>query len=223
MKKLSIAFCIVVLVALTGCQSAPVEPSVGSNPAITIQVTKPAETTQAALPASQTSPPAAGATSYPAPAQTSIPYPAGTTESSNSPYPAGANPPAPTLTIEPFVFKTSAPGKITLRGIVVVTDIINMPPDLNDAVFLVPMAESGSGPVSIPQFRKGEVPQAEVDERTGEFVLTDIQPGIYAVVILVKNGAQIPARYMEKGNFVILTLTSADIDKTLDLGYLVYP
>ena len=82
---------------------------------------------------------------------------------------------------------------------------------------------SGEGTKTIPPFSVGEVPQADVNEITGEFVFTDIQPGRYAVVVLSQSGAQIPARDYEEGNFAIITIVDKDIDRTVELGYLSFP
>jgi hypothetical protein len=124
-----------------------------------------------------------------------------------------------TPTHTPYAFKTSEPGLVTIHGELLAMDPDNLP-DPDDAIFLVPLPD---GQVTmIPSFEKGEVPQAEVDEVTGEFVFTNIEPGLYAVVILTISNAQIPAR-TEDGSFVILRIEEKDRDKMIDLGHIRIP
>jgi len=93
-------------------------------------------------------------------------------------------------------------------------------PDPNDGIFLVPLRD---GQVTmIPAFTVGEVPQADVDEVTGEFVFTNIESGLYAVVVMTVWNAQIPAR-TEEGNLVILRIEETDRNQTIQLGYIRIP
>ena len=128
----------------------------------------------------------------------------------------------PTLP-EKYIFATSEPGYATVHGVLNVMDPIMMLPDPDDGIFLVPLDMSGGNVVTIPPFTKGDVPQAEVDETTGEFVFTNIDPGRYAVVVLTKSGSQVPAKYLEKGSLVIFTVTKADIGAIVELGQLRLP
>lgn len=130
-------------------------------------------------------------------------------------------PPAPKKP-DPPAFKTSHPGTIAVHGVLLVLDPLTVLPDSNDAIFLVPIP-SGEGITTIPPFKVGEVPQAEVDEATGEFMFTDILPGQYAVVVLEKGGSQIPARVLDSNSLSILTLKESDRDQTVELGYLRFP
>jgi len=125
-------------------------------------------------------------------------------------------------TLEPYTFAESDPGFITLHGLLVVRDPTTMLPSPDDAIFLVQMGE-GEGVSGIPQFTVGEVPQADVDESTGEFMFTNIEPGKYAVVVMTMGGAQIPARSMEDGSYSILTFSTDEIDQTVELGSLSLP
>ena len=90
---------------------------------------------------------------------------------------------------EPFVFPSSEPGGITIHGTLIIKSLMMMPPGLDDAIFLVPLStveQIGT----IPPFTVAEVPQATVDERTFEYLFTDIEPGMYAIVVLTKDGIQ---------------------------------
>lgn len=132
--------------------------------------------------------------------------------------------PAPGIpTMEPYDFASSKGGFITLHGLLVVRDPTSILPGPDDAIFLVPMDAEGEGVTGIPQFTVGEVPQADVDERTGEFVFVDIQPGKYAVVVMTQSGSQIPTRLMEDGTFSIFTFTVDQQDQVVELGSLSLP
>ena len=126
-------------------------------------------------------------------------------------------------TLAPYEFAESEPGFITLAGKLVVRDPTSMLPAPDDSIYLVPVGAEGQGVTGIPQFTPGEVPQADVDERTGEFVFINIEPGKYAVVVITMGGAQIPTRSMEDGNYAINTFTEEDIDQIVELGSLSLP
>lgn len=124
---------------------------------------------------------------------------------------------------EPYEFAQSDPGYITLHGLLVVRDPTSMLPAPDDAVYLVPVGGEGQGVTGIPQFTPGEVPQADVDERTGEFVFVNIEPGKYAIVAITMGGAQIPTRSMDDGNYAIITFLEDEIDQVVELGSLSLP
>ena len=135
-----------------------------------------------------------------------------------------ASTPSPNTTeLESYEFKTSDQGYITLKGYLLVYDPSTTLPDPNDAIFLVPLSGGEDSVASIPSFNVGEVPQADVDERTGDFVFTNIQPGRYAIVVLTMGQAQMPACFIDSGSFAILNITEADIDKTIQLDYIGIP
>ena len=125
--------------------------------------------------------------------------------------------------MEPYDFAVSDAGYITLHGLLVVRDPLSMLPAPDDAIYLVPVGAEGQGVSGIPQFTPGEVPQADVDERTGEFVFINIEPGKYAVVVLTKGGAQIPTRSMEDGSYSIITFSEDSVDQFVELGSLSLP
>lgn len=126
-------------------------------------------------------------------------------------------------TVESYEFAKSKDGYITLHGLLVVLNPTSILPGKDDAIFLVPMDSSGAGVTGIPEFTIGEVPQADVDESTGEFVFLDIQPGKYAVVVTAMGGAQIPTRKMVDGTFAIFTFTAEDENQIIELGSLSVP
>jgi hypothetical protein len=122
---------------------------------------------------------------------------------------------------EPFPFKTSEPGTVAAHGMLLVLDPMTLVPAPDDAIYLVEIPEAGIS--SIPQFEEGTVPQAEVDETTGEFMFTNLVPGHYAVVVVTRGGAQIPSRYFETGNFAIFKVEESQADTVLELGKLSLP
>jgi hypothetical protein len=139
---------------------------------------------------------------------------------SSTPVPNGPNAqPASIQQQEPYHFKSSNPGFVTVEGLLLVIDPNLALPDANDAIFLVPL-NSKEGIVTIPEFVIGEVPQADVDERTGDFRFTNIVPGRYAVVVLTTGGSQIPARFFESGSLAIFNIEESDIDTTIKLDHL---
>jgi hypothetical protein len=93
-------------------------------------------------------------------------------------------------------------------------------PASDDAIYLVPLTGAEGGPSTVPPVEKDKNPQAEVDEVTGDFVFTNIQPGQYAVVVITVGGSEIPVRMYETGNLAIVTVKDTDLGKTIDLGYL---
>jgi len=130
--------------------------------------------------------------------------------------------PVTSPTVEEYTLKKSDPGMITVHGTLLVMDPTVMLPDPNDGIFLVPLS-SGDAISTIPPFVVGEVPQADVDERTGEFVFINLQPGKYAVVVLTRAGAQIPARIYEKDSLAIFDLDESHTDKIFEIDYLSLP
>jgi hypothetical protein len=122
-------------------------------------------------------------------------------------------------TLKPYTMETAKPGTAILHGLLLVRDPLVIRPDSEDAIFLVPLA--GEGVISIPAFVVGEVPRAEVDETTGEFIFRDIKPGNYAIVILTAGGSQTPARFYKDNNFAIIRVKESDLGRTIELDYLV--
>jgi hypothetical protein len=125
--------------------------------------------------------------------------------------------PAPP-TLNPADFKTSQPGTATVHGYLLVTDPMQSRPTPDDGIFLVPLA--GEGVMSIPPFKVGDVPEAEVNEMTGEFSFADIKPGRYAVVVLTVGDAQIPAHLFSNKSIAIVNVKDTDLGKTIELEYI---
>lgn len=130
--------------------------------------------------------------------------------------------PAIQPTLEPYDFATSEPNFATLHGRLIVLDPLSILPGDDDAIFLV--ALDADAPVTtIPSFEEGSVPQADVDERTGEFVFINIPPGRYAVVAVTMNGTQIPVRKMDDQSLAIFDITESDMNQKVELGDVTLP
>jgi len=142
------------------------------------------------------------------------------------PYPEPVTDPTPyeapeTPTMEPYIFRVSVDGTVTVHGVLAVMDPSQALPDPDDGIFLVPLPAS-DGVTMVPTFEIGTVPQADVDERTGEFVFTDIEPGQYIVMVYTLGNAKIPARN-DDGGFAILKISETDRDQTIEVNYLRVP
>jgi hypothetical protein len=121
-----------------------------------------------------------------------------------------------------YNFRTSQPGFTTVKGEMIVRDPTVSVPDPNDAIFLVPISTTEMVS-SIPFFKVGEVPQADVDEATGLFQFTNITPGTYALMVLTIGNAQIPARPYGESGLVIVKVSEEDLNKTIDLEKVAIP
>jgi len=126
-------------------------------------------------------------------------------------------------TLIPYHFRTSTPGTVTLHGQLTVMDPLTFMPDANDAIFLAPLQGGSSDVTTIPSFKVGEVPQADVDESTGEFTFTDIQPGRYLLMVLTKGGSEMPARWLDQDSLAIINVDESEKGKTIELNHLRLP
>lgn len=227
MPKIALLLLLILLFPLSACQAPPTPEAVSTTSVV--------QQTEIASPIPETAYPTSAAKEsevpYPAPypASTSgsaapqtevaypVPYP-GYSPNAAYPGPYPGSPEYGVAQLEPYVFKTSSPGTATLHGILLVTDPMLSRPQDEDAIYLVPLV--GEDVMTIPPFKVGEVPQAEVNEVTGEFTFTDIQPGRYAVVVLTVGDAQIPARFYEKNSFAIINIEDSDLGQTIELEYI---
>lgn len=123
-------------------------------------------------------------------------------------------------TLEPYVFKTPIPGSATVHGKLLLLDPSSILPAPEDPLYLVQLKE---GDMTIPQLETDKAPHAEVDERTGEFIFTGIQPGQYAAVVITKGGAQFTARDFYTGDYSVFIIESNHIDAVVELGYITLP
>lgn len=222
MTQKSIPFLLILvlmlLFSLAACQSAPVAtPTLQTEPTVIVPETvapSPGSETAASTAIAPTQQETAYPVPQPYPLYTPYIYPGITMPLSGYPYPE-LNPAA---AAEPYVFKTSEPGTATLHGVLLVTDPMQSRPKDADSLYLVPLA--GEDVMTIPPFEVGKVPQAEVNELTGEFTFTNIAPGRYAVVVLTAGDAQIPARFFEQGSFAIVRVEESDLGQTIELDYI---
>jgi hypothetical protein len=128
---------------------------------------------------------------------------------------------SPAPTSAPYVFKTSAPGTSTIHGVLIVSNPWTSVPK-DDGLYLAPFEDQDINVTTLPLFVEDEVPQAEVDESTGEFVFTNIKPGRYVLAVVSSSGAQAPASRSD-GGLVIINVTDADINKVVDAGTVMFP
>lgn len=226
MLKKAVLLITVLMIFLSACQAKPAPPTEATEIGPATEAASPVPPTIAPTPTSAAKatevvspspypPISSGSVAYPAPypgLQAEAGYPGPYPD----PYPG--DPANSVATYQPYVFKTSTPGSATIHGVLLVTDPMLSRPQENDAIYLVPLV--GQDVMSIPSFEVGKVPQAEVDEITGEFSFTNIKPGRYAVVVLTVGDAQLPARYYEKEGFVILNVKDTDLGQTIELEYI---
>ena len=123
--------------------------------------------------------------------------------------------------IEPYTFRTSTPGTATLHGELLVKDPDNAMPAPDDGIYLVPLP-ADQMVITVPTIAFAEDPQADVYERTGEFVFTDVQPGKYIVIVFTIYNGQIPARTTD-GNLAVIDVKESDLGQTIELDYLTVP
>jgi len=126
-----------------------------------------------------------------------------------------------TPTLKPYLFPTSKPNLATVIGKLIALDI-SMLPGPDDSIFLVPINLTDEIS-SIPSFQIGEVPQAVVDERTGDFVFINIETGKYALVVMTQSGAQIPATFKEKSSYAIFDIKDNNLGGIYDLNEVTFP
>ena len=117
--------------------------------------------------------------------------------------------------------KKSKNGLVTLQGTLLVTDPDNAMPAPDNAIYLVPLP-ADEMVISIPVIPTDKPIQASVDNRTGEFVFTNIQPGKYIVIVLTIYNGQIPA-HTENGALAVVNVEESDRNKTIQLNYLKVP
>lgn len=127
----------------------------------------------------------------------------------------------PISSVEPYTFRTSKPGTVTLHGKLLVKDPDNAMPASNDAIYLVPLS-ADQQIIMVESIPFDEALQADVDERTGEFIFTDVQPGKYIVMIVTIYDGQMPVRTQD-GNFAVIDVKDSDRGQTIELNYLMVP
>jgi hypothetical protein len=117
-----------------------------------------------------------------------------------------------------YIFPTSKPGFATLSGQLILLDPGTVIAE--DSIYLAPYPEERSDVPTLGPNNSNY--QANVDESTGNFVLTDIPPGRYAIVVRSKTG-EVPAFGWDTEEFVIPTVKESDRGHTIDLGWIYIP
>lgn len=156
-------------------------------------------------------------TSSPEKSSTPAAYPGSPTENitQGEPYPIYP-------TFEPYPFKTSEPNSVTVHGILLIYNPELARP-VDDGLFLVPLENSGSTVNQIPNIVVGSTPQAEIDERTGEFTFVNIKPGLYALMVLTTGTGQVPVYKLNEEAYIILDIKESDLNKIIELSYVRLP
>jgi hypothetical protein len=122
----------------------------------------------------------------------------------------------------PYAFATSEAGFSSLHGWLVVLDpLIALPEE--DGIVLVPIDGLNEADSMIPEFDVDEVKRAEVDERNGEFLFSNLQPGRYIIMILTLNGSRVPVHVLGGSELAIVHIEENQIDQTIELGELRVP
>ncbi len=118
-------------------------------------------------------------------------------------------------------FRQSNPGKATIHGILFLTNFMMVSPK-KEGVYLVRL-DQARNIVTVPEFKAEDAIQAEVDETIGEFSFSNVDPGLYAVVIIATTGQQVPARKWKKSDYVLVNVTAADLNTTIELDTIQVP
>ncbi len=125
-------------------------------------------------------------------------------------------------TFEPYPFKTSIPNTVTIHGkLVIFQPEIARP--VEDGLFLVAISKEDAYDLSVPFFDAESTPQAEFDERTGEFYFTNIEPGFYMLAVLTTGTAQVPVLQLDNDIKIIIEVTNKDRNQVIELGYVRLP
>jgi hypothetical protein len=127
----------------------------------------------------------------------------------------------PTSSVESYAFRTSIPDTATLHGKLLVMDPDNAMPASNDAIYLVPLS-ADQQVIMVESIPFDKALQADVDERTGEFVFTDVQPGKYIIMIVTIYDGQMLVRTLD-GNFAVIDVNDLDLGQTIELDSLKVP
>lgn len=135
--------------------------------------------------------------------------------------------PAPTATLSaldsPLPTPTRGPstqGRAAVRGVLFLSAPEFAAPE-EDGIYLV-QVDPKAGMV-FPAVDPKTSLQAEVDEVTGEFFFDDVEMGLYALVSLTLQGAQLSIRKMDSGEPLTVLVGEQNLDQVIDLGRLVLP
>jgi hypothetical protein len=112
-------------------------------------------------------------------------------------------------------------GSVTLHGVLLVRDPDNAMPAADNAIYLVPLPAEQMV-ISVPTIPLENPIQARVNNKNGDFVFTNIQPGKYIVMVLTISNGQIPA-HKEDGSLAVIDVLETDRNTTIQLNYLSVP
>jgi hypothetical protein len=112
-------------------------------------------------------------------------------------------------------------GSVTLHGVLLVRDPDNAMPAADNAIYLVPLPAEQMV-ISVPTIPLENPIQARVNNKNGDFVFTNIQPGKYIVMVLTISNGQIPA-HKEDGSLAVIDVLETERNTTIQLNYLSVP
>jgi hypothetical protein len=115
----------------------------------------------------------------------------------------------------------SKKGLVTLHGVLLVRDPDNAMPAADNAIYLVPLPPDQMV-VSVPAIPTDKPIQARVNNKNGDFVFTNIEPGKYIVMVLTISNGQIPA-HTKDGALAVINVQETDRNTTIQLDYLSVP
>ena len=127
---------------------------------------------------------------------------------------------AQTPTVYPF--PTSKPGYATVHGQIVLTNPLTVAPEHN-GVYLVPLDQGTTDQSTIPVVVPGKSLQANVDETSGEFIILNVQPGHYQIVIRTEGGVQMPAHIYQNAEPATVLVNESDLNQTIEVGMIRVP
>jgi hypothetical protein len=111
-------------------------------------------------------------------------------------------------------------GRAAVQGALSLSDPTMAAPK-EDGIYLVEI-DTNAGMV-FPSVDPKTSLQAEVDEVTGQFFFDGVEAGLYALVSLTIQGAQLSIRSVDTGNPVTVLVDENNLGQLIDLGQLTLP
>lgn len=128
----------------------------------------------------------------------------------------------PSQTPPAYVFPTSRPGFGTLHGQLVLVNPVNVAPE-HDGIYLVPIEQSVTDESTVNAVVLDSVPRAFVDETSGEFVVPNVPPGHYLVMVVAQSNTRLLARQMDSSQLAIAIVNESDVNKKVEMGFVRVP